>query len=68
MRIPTEENTAHSNPCADHVGFCTQGSENGGLQRCCKAREEAVEESECDDPADASARDPRECEDWCADC
>ena len=59
--------TAHSNPCADHVGFGTQGSENGGLQSRCKAREEAVEKSECDDPADASTRDPCECEDHCAD-
>ena len=54
------EQAAHPNPRADHVGFCAKGSQDGRLQGCCTAREEAVDESECNDPADASTRDPCE--------
>jgi hypothetical protein len=60
--------TAHANPCADFVGFGTQGSQDGRLQSRCKAREEAVEERECDDSANAPTRDPCERQDCGTDC
>jgi len=62
------EQAAHSNPSANHIGFCAKGSQDGGLQSCCTTREEAVDEGESDDRADAPTRDPCECEDCGADC